>query len=145
MEGEPIERETLDYEFECSNEKDGRKYNWKIGVTEDIINITITDKTNNIENYKTSIKYRKKYSKKELDEKNQNFLIFNEMTSLAKELEERLTNNTYDLSDNINDITISFKKEDDNKQIRQFDIKVPIRQNSDSNLLMSKILIILKN
>jgi hypothetical protein len=50
MEGEFIEQKEVDYEFECSNEKNGKKYNCKIVVIEDNIDITITNKANNIKN-----------------------------------------------------------------------------------------------
>ena len=137
-EGEPIEPESFDYEFECSNEKNGRKYNWKIIVIEDTIGITITDKID--ENGKSNIIYSKKYSKKELEEKNPNFLLFNEMTSLGSELEQRLKNNSYDLFDNISDITIAFKKEDKLNQLKKFEIRVPLRKNSDNYMLMLKLI-----
>ena len=134
-----IEPETVDYELAYSNEKNGRKYDWKIVVIEDMINITIIDKTNSVIDDKNNLTYTKKYYKKDLHEKNESFLLFNEMTSLALELEERLKNNTYDLYDNINDLTISFKKDDDKKQIKQFDIRVPIRENKDNNILFFKL------
>ena len=72
-EGESKQQEAPNYDFECSNEKNGRKYNWKIVVIEDTIGITITDKID--ENGKNNIIYSKKYSKKRIRRKESKFFI----------------------------------------------------------------------
>ena len=106
-----------------TNEKNGKKYVWEIIVKDDTIDINI-----NLLN----LTYQKKFSKKELDTSDKNFLLFKDMNSLVLEIEKGLINKTYDFHENINNITISFIMNNKN----QIDLIIPLKEDRDNDFLL---------
>ena len=117
--------------FKFSNEKNGKKYNWEIKLTNDsndyFLDINITDTTNIINS-----EYQKKYSKKELDDINRFFKFFDDMDSIFSQIETILKNGKYEFYENDKSIKISLKT--DIITIREIELDIPIKEKKVKNI-----------
>ena len=125
---QPISPSEENY-FEFSNEKNGKKFNWKIKVIEDSLNINITDTTNIINS-----EYQKTYSKKELDNISKFFTLFNDMNVILLQIEGTLKKGYYEFYENDKSIQISLKTEI--ITLNKIDLDIPKKENKDMSIII---------
>ena len=118
--------------FEFSNEKNGKKYDWKIKIIDENIEVNIVDRTSIFNS-----SFQRIYSKSELEKMNKFFLMFDDMNSISLEIERRLKNNLYECFEDGKIFSISFKIEISN--IKQIDLVLPLKENKDTNLLIQQL------
>lgn len=118
--------------FEFSNEKNGKKYIWKIKSFNENLEFNIKDSTSFF-----NFTYQKSFSKNELEKMNKFFLMFEDMNSISQEIQRRLKNNLYEFYEDNNNISIFFKIEI--AGIKPIDFIIPRKENKDTNSLIQQL------
>ena len=118
--------------FEFSNEKNGKKFIWKIKSVNDNLEIIIKDETSFLNSL-----YQRVFSKKELEKMNKFFILFDNMNSISLEIERRLKKNLYEFYEDTKNVSISFKI--DIIDIKPIDLIIPVKENKDTNALIQQL------
>lgn len=80
----------LERNLEFSNEKNGKKFIWKIKSFNGNLEFNIKDSTSFI-----NPQFQRIFSKYELEKMNKFFLMFEDMNLVSEEIERRIKNNLY--------------------------------------------------
>lgn len=132
MEAPKLQTSNPERNFEYFNEKNGKKFIWKIKVFKENIEFSIKDSTNFLNS-----QYQRIFSKKELEKMNKFFLIFEDMNSISLEIERRLKNNLYEFYEDSKNISITFKIEI--TEIKPIDFIIPLKETKDTNSLIQQL------